>query len=247
MARLQGKVALISGATSGIGRAAALLFAREGAKVVLGARRKAEGEALVAEIQAAGGQAFFRVTDVTNHDDNVALVKLALEKFDRLDIAFNNAGLESTGSLTEFDETQYTRVFDTNVKGVFSSIKAQAPALAKTKGSILVTSSVAGVRGMPGASVYVASKHAVEGIVKAAALEFASLGIRVNAVSPGPIETPMLNRFTGGHPEVLAARVPLGRTGSVEDIAAVALWLSTDEAKFITGTSVLVDGGITAG
>lgn len=247
MARLQGKVALISGATSGIGRAAALLFAREGAKVVLGGRRKAEGEALTAEIQAAGGHAVFRVTDVTNHDDNVALVQLAVERFDRLDIAFNNAGLEAVGPLAEFDDTQYARVFDTNVKGVFSSIKAQVPALANTKGSILVTSSVAGSKGMPGAGVYVASKHAVEGIVKSAALEFASLGVRVNAVAPGPIDTPMLGRFTGGHPEVMAARVPIGRNGTPEEVALAALWLSTDEAKFVTGAIVPVDGGLCAG
>lgn len=247
MARLQDKVALINGATSGIGRAAALLFAREGAKVVLGARRKSEGEALAAEIQAAGGQAVFRVTDVTSHADNVALVQLAVERFDRLDIAFNNAGLEATGPLAEFDEAQYGRVFDTNVKGVFSAIKAQVPALAKTKGSILVTSSVAGSRGMAGAGVYVASKHAVEGIVKSAALEFASLGIRVNSVAPGPIDTPMLDRFTGGHPEVMASRVPIGRNGTAEEVALAALFLSSDEAQFITGAIIPVNGGITAG
>jgi NAD(P)-dependent dehydrogenase (short-subunit alcohol dehydrogenase family) len=246
MARLSGKVVLISGATSGIGRAAALLFAAEGASLVLAGRRREEGEALAESIRSNGGRAVFHVADATKLEDNEALVALALRQFDRLDVAFNNAGLESTGSLIEFDEALYTRVFDTNVKGVLFAIRAQIPALTKTRGSIIVTSSIAGSRGFPHASVYAASKHAVEGIVKSAALELAPVGIRVNAVAPGPTDTPMLGRFTGGHPEVMAARVPLGRNGTPEEIAHAALWLATDDARFVNGAIVPVDGGLAA-
>lgn len=244
MARLTGKVVLISGATSGIGRAAALVFAKEGASVVLGGRRREEGEALVEQIGAAGGRAVFQATDVTKYADNEALVTLALSQFDRLDVAFNNAGIEATGALAEFDEEAYERVFDTNVKGVFSAFKAQIPALTKTKGAIILTSSIGGSRGLAGASVYAASKHAVEGIVKSAALELASLGIRVNAVAPGPTATPMLDRFTGGHPEAMAARVPLGRNATPEEVALAALWLASDEARFVNGAIVPVSGGM---
>lgn len=246
MKRLQGKIALISGVTSGIGHAAAILFAREGAAVVLGARRKEEGEKLVAEIRGQGGQAEFRVTDVTKHEDNAALVELALSKFGRLDIAFNNAGIEATGALVEYSEATYDRVFGTNVKGVLSAIQAQVPALTKTHGSIVLTSSIAGSRGFPGASIYAASKHAVEGIVKSAALELASLGVRVNAVAPGPTDTPMLDRFTGGQPAGLIARIPLGRAASSEEVALAALWLATDEARYITGVTLPVNGGFSA-
>jgi len=246
MARLSGKVVLISGATSGIGQVAAHLFAAEGASLVLAGRRRAEGEALVETIRAKGGRAAFQVADVAKHEDNEALVAFALQQFDRLDVAFNNAGIEATGSLVEFDEAVYTRVFDTNVKGVMSAIRAQIPALTKTRGSIIMTSSVAGSHGFPHASLYAASKHAVEGIVKSAALELASLGIRVNAVAPGPTATAMLDRFTGGHPEVMAARVPLGRNATPEEVALAALWLASDDARFITGAIVPVSGGMTA-
>jgi len=246
MARLSGKVVLISGATSGIGQVAAHLFAAEGASLILAGRRREEGEALAETIRSTGARAAFQVADVTKREDNVALVAFALKQFDRLDVAYNNAGMESTGSLLEFDEAVYTRVFDTNVKGVLSAIQAQIPALTKTRGSIIVTSSVAGSRGFPQASVYAASKHAVEGIVKSAALELASLGIRVNAVAPGPTATTMLDRFTGGHPEIMAARVPLGRNATPEEVALAALWLASDDARFVTGAIVPLDGGMTA-
>jgi NAD(P)-dependent dehydrogenase (short-subunit alcohol dehydrogenase family) len=246
MLSLSNKVVLVSGATSGIGRAAARLYVEKGAAVVLGGRRHAEGESLLKELKGLGGRAVFRPTDVTRHADNAALVDLAVATFGRLDAAFNCAGLEATGRLVDFDDATYERVFDTNVRGAFSAIRAQIPALTKTRGSIILTSSTAGRRGFAQASVYTASKHAVEGIMKAAAHELAPLGIRVNVVSPGPTATDMLNRFTGGHPEALAARVPLGRAASPEEVAAAAVWLASDEARFVNGAVLPVDGGITA-
>ncbi len=242
----ENKVILLTGATSGIGRAAAKLFAARGASVVLGGRRQHEGESLVDEIRAAGGRAQFRITDVTRPEDNDALVALAVATFGRLDAAFNNAGVEALGSLSEFDDATYDRVFDTNVRGVFISIRAQIPALTKTRGSIIITSSTAGSRGFANAAIYTASKHAVEGIMKAAAHELAPLGIRVNAIAPGPTATDMLDRFTGGRPEALAARVPFGRAATPDEVAEAAVWLASDEARFVNGSVIAVNGGITA-
>lgn len=246
MSTLKDKVVLITGATSGIGREAAKLFVARGAAVVLGGRRQHEGESLAKELRDSGGRAVFRVTDVTRRADNEALVALATSSFGRLDVAFDNAGVEATGSLADFDDATYDKVFDTNVRGVFSSIRAQIPALTETRGSIIITSSTAGSRGFAQAAVYTASKHAVEGIMRAAAHELAPLGIRVNVVAPGPTATEMLDRFTGGHPEALAARVPLGRAATPAEVAEAAVWLASDGAGFVSGAVVPVNGGITA-
>lgn len=246
MKALSEKVVLITGATSGIGRAAAALFVARGAAVVLGGRRREEGEAIASELQKRGGRAVFRVTDVTKHADNEALVELAVSTYGRLDVAFDNAGIEAMGALAEYDDATYDRVFDTNVRGIFSSIRAQIPALTKSRGSIILTSSTAGSRGFAQAAIYTASKHAVEGIMKAAAHELAPLGIRVNVVAPGPTATTMLDRFTGGHPEVLAARVPLGRAATADEVAQAAVWLASDEAGFVSGAVLPVNGAITA-
>ena len=239
------KVVIVTGVSGGIGRATAFEFAARGARLVLGGRNEEAGKKLVAEL---GGLAVFLKTDVTLEADSRALVALALERFGRLDIAVNNAALEALGKIDAFDEATYTRVFDTNVKGVFFAMQAQVHAMRRTKGgSIVNLSSTGGSRGMPGMSIYVASKHAVEGLSKAAALDLASDNIRVNVVAPGPTLTPMLDRVTDGHPERLAQRVPLGRAGTPEELARAIVWIASDEASFVNGATLPVNGGISAG
>jgi NAD(P)-dependent dehydrogenase (short-subunit alcohol dehydrogenase family) len=240
------KVVLITGASSGIGRATALEFAKRGASLVLGSRGEEAGAALVKEI--GGARAVFLRTDVSVEADARALVDLALERFGRLDIAVNNAAVEARGPIEAFDEATYDRVFDVNVKGMFFAMKAQIVAMRRGGGgSIVNLSSTGGSRGMPNMSIYVASKHAVEGLSRAAALEVAGANIRVNVVAPGPTLTPMLLRVTDGHPEVLANRVPLGRAGAPEEVAQAIVWVTSDEASFVSGVVVPVNGGISAG
>lgn len=246
-----GKVVLVTGGTSGIGREAARQFALGGAKVVLAGRRAAEGEAVVAEITSQGGVAAFQQTDVSQEDQVRNLVEEAVRRYGRLDIAFNNAGIEQMGSLAEFTEHEYRRVFDINVLGVLLSLKYEIPAMLQTGGgSIINTSSIVGQVAMPGAAVYIASKHAVEGITKAAALELAGQGIRVNAVAPGAIATDMIDRFAGGEGsdgrKFLAAQHPLGRLGQPSEIAAAVLYLASDAASFTTGVTLPIDGGYLA-
>jgi NAD(P)-dependent dehydrogenase (short-subunit alcohol dehydrogenase family) len=246
MTRLTEKVVLVAGATSGIGRAAAKLFVERGAAVVLGGRRVEEGQRLVDELRALGGQAVFRRTDVTKPADNDALVALAVSTFGKLDAAFDNAGVDVRVPLTEVDEARYATVFGTNVWGVFSSIRAQIPALVRSRGSIILTSAISGSRGFAQHALNTASKHAVLGIMRSAAKELAPLGVRVNVIAPGPIATDMLDRFTGGHPELLTAGVPLGRVGTVEEVAEAVVWLASDAARFVTGAVIPVDGGMSA-
>ena len=244
------KVVLITGGTSGIGKTTALAFAKAGAKVVLSGRRAAEGEAVVAEIAAGGGTARFVRADVAVEADVKNLVEQTVAAFGRLDVAFNNAGVESMGPLTEASEPEYRKVFDVNVWGVITSLKYEIPAMLKTGGGAIVnTSSVAGHVGMAGASLYVGTKHAVEGITKSAALEFAKQGIRINAVAPAAIETDMVDRFAGKEGpmrEYLTSLHPIGRTGQTREISDVVLFLCSEGASFITGESVKVDGGLTA-
>ncbi|MEZ6142649.1 MAG: glucose 1-dehydrogenase [Zavarzinella sp.] len=245
-----GKVVLITGGTSGIGKVTALQFAHHGAKVVVAGRREKEGQDVVAEITKAGGEAIFVRTDVANEEDVKNLVDTTVTHFGRLDIAFNNAGVEYASPTTEFRVEDYQRVFDINVKGVFLSLKYEIPAMLKTGGSIINTSSIAGHIGMAGAGIYIASKHAVEGITKTAALEFAQQNIRINAVAPGAIVTDMIERFAGpagseGN-KMLAALHPVGRMGKSEEVAAAVLFLASDAASFTTGISLPVDGGFLA-
>lgn len=248
MARFNGKVALVTGGTSGIGKAAAIAFAREGAKVVLSGRREKEGLAVAEEIRKAGGTAHFVRADVAKESDVRRLVDETVAKFGRLDVAFNNAGVEHLGALTEATEEDYHKVFDVNVWGVVASMKYEIPAMLKCGGGAIInTSSVGGHIGMANVSLYAATKHAVEGLTKSAALEYAKKGVRVNAVAPAAIATEMIDRFAG--PEgtdgrkALAAMHPVGRMGKPEEIAEAVLYLASDAAKFTTGTSLAIDGG----
>jgi len=241
----EGKVALVTGGTSGIGKATAIAFARAGAKVVLSGRREKEGAQVVAEIKKPGGDAAFVRADIAKDADVKAMVKFAVEKFGGLDVAFNNAGVEWKGPLDQATEAEYRRIFDTDVWGVLNSMRHEIPAMLKNGGGAIVnTSSVAGHVGLAQVSIYIASKHAVEGLTKSAALEFAKQDIRINAVAPGVIATEMFDRFAGDElRDQIASIVPVGRVGVGEEIAAAVLYLASDAAKFTTGTSLIVDGG----
>src|ERR1700683_1640134 len=244
------QVVLITGAVTGIGRGAAVIFAQEGKRIVVSGRRDKEGQALVAELQGLGAEAIFLRTDVRKDEDVRNLVDQTGKRFGRLDIAVNDAGTEGTpGPVTEQTAETYAATFDTNVLGTLLSMKHELRVmLAQGSGSIVNVSSAYGSVGAAGASVYVASKHAVEGMTKSAALEAAASGVRVNMVAPGPIDTGMLTRFTNTDERKagLAATVPLKRVGRPEEIAQTILFLASDKASFIAGASYLVDGGKTA-
>jgi NAD(P)-dependent dehydrogenase (short-subunit alcohol dehydrogenase family) len=243
-------VVLITGALTGIGRATAMAFAREGARVVVSGRREDAGRALVGELRAAGAEAEFVRADVRHEDDVRSLIDSAVARFGRLDVAVNNAGTEGTaGPVVEQSGESYAATFETNVLGTLLSMKHELRVmLPQGFGSIINLSSTMGQRGAPNASLYVASKHAVEGLTKSAALEAAASGVRVNAVAPGPVETEMLNRFTGNAERKagLVAGVPLKRTGTPEEIADAIVFLGSDKASFITGQIINVNGGKTA-
>jgi NAD(P)-dependent dehydrogenase (short-subunit alcohol dehydrogenase family) len=244
---MTGPVVLITGALTGIGRATALAFSREGAKVVVSGRREEEGKKLAEELRALGAEAEFRLTDVRHEEDVRGLVEWTVERFGRLDAAVNNAGTEGQpGPVTEQTAETYAATFDTNVLGVLLSMKHELRAmLEQGGGSIINVSSTYGRAGGRGAAVYVASKHAVEGLTKAAALEVAGSGVRVNVVAPGPIDTGMLARFTGSEENKagLVSTVPMKRMGRPEEIAQTVVFLASDKAPFITGASIAVDGG----
>src|SRR5580693_7035636 len=238
---------LITGALTGIGRATALAFAREGARIVVSGRHDDKGNALVAELQEIGAEATFIKSDVRHDDEVRALVDETVKHFGRLDVAVNNAGTEGQpGPLTDQTAESYAATFDTNVLGTLLSMKHELRVmLPQLHGSIINVSSTYGRSGAPGAALYVGSKHAVEGLTKAAALEFAESGVRINVVAPGPIETGMLNRFTGT-PEKKAALisgVPMKRIGQPEEVAAAILFLASDKASFVIGASLATDGG----
>jgi NAD(P)-dependent dehydrogenase (short-subunit alcohol dehydrogenase family) len=244
-------VVLITGALTGIGRATALAFAQEGAQLVVSGRREEEGRKLVAELRKLGGEAEFIRSDVRHEAEIRSLVDATVARFGRLDVAVNNAGTEGTpGPVTEQTAETYAATFDTNVLGTLLSMKHELRVmLPQGHGSIVNVSSTYGRRGAAGASVYVASKHAVEGLTEAAALEVAESGVRVNVVAPGPIETGMLNRFTGTAEKkaALVAGVPVKRVGTPDEIAQAILFVASDKASFMTGASIAVDGGKSAG
>ena len=244
-------VVLVTGALTGIGRATALAFARRGDRVVVSGRREEAGQALAAELRALGAEAEFVRADVRLEAEVRSLVERTVQRFGRLDVAVNNAGTEGVlAPLVEQSAENFDATFATNVLGTLLSLKHEMRAmLAQGSGSIVNLSSVAGQVGIGGASVYVASKHAVEGLTKSAALEGAAAGVRVNAVAPGPVATEMLERFVGGSEAAKAgflASIPARRAASVDEIARTILFLASDEARYLTGQSIAVDGGYTA-
>jgi NAD(P)-dependent dehydrogenase (short-subunit alcohol dehydrogenase family) len=244
-------VVLITGALTGIGRATALAFAKDGARLVVSGRREKEGKALEAELRGVGAEAAFIQADVRHEEEVRQLVDQTVARFGRIDAAVNNAGTEGQPGLV-VDQTaeSYAATFDTNVLGTLLSLKHELRVMTAQKGgSIVNISSTYGHEGAKGASVYVGSKHAVEGITKSAALEGAASGVRVNAVAPGPTDTGMLDRFTGNSDRkaALASTVPLGRIGKPEELARAIVFLASDAASFVTGQIVTVDGGKTAG
>ena len=244
-----GKVVLITGGTSGIGKSTAIAFARAGAKVVLTGRREKEGAQVVAEIKKLGGDAAFVRADISKDADVKKMVDFTVDKFGRLDVAFNNAGVEWKGPLNHATEAEYRRIFDINVWGVLNSMRHEIPVMLKNGGGAIVnTSSVAGHVGLAQVSIYIASKHAVEGLTKSVALEFAKQNIRINAIAPGVIATEMLDRFAGDElRDQITSLIPVARVGVADEIAAAVLYLASDAAKFTTGTSLIVDGGFVAG
>jgi NAD(P)-dependent dehydrogenase (short-subunit alcohol dehydrogenase family) len=251
MKEFDGKVALVTGGGSGIGRATAIAFAREGAKVVIGNRNVQRGEETVSMIRDAGGTASFKRTDVLVAADIEALVDYAVKTYDRLDIAFNNAGIEGDpGPLAEQTEANFDAVMAINVKGVWLSMKYEILRMLEQAGGAIVNcSSVAGVIGFPGIGIYAASKHAVIGLTKVAALEYSAQGIRINAVNPAVIDTEMVDRLADGmnmKKDDLTVFHPIGRIGRVEEVAEAVLWLCSGKASFVTGHSLIVDGGFTA-
>ncbi len=243
-------IVLITGALTGIGRATAIAFAREGARIVVSGRRDEVGQKLAAELNELGVEAEYWRADVRHEDDVRDLVNKTVTRFGRLDVAVNNAGTEGkTGPVTEQTAETYAATFDTNVLGVLLSMKHELRVmLPQGSGSIVNVSSAYGRVGAPGASVYVASKHAVEGMTKSAALEVAGTGVRVNVVAPGATDTGMLTRFTNTdeNKAALVSTVPVNRLATPEEIANVIVFVASASASYMTGASIPVDGGILA-
>ena len=248
---LRGKVAVVTGASSGIGRASALVFAREGAKVVVADVIVAGGEETVRLIKAAGGEALFVKADMAKAAEVEAMVNTAIATYGRLDCAHNNAGVEGAmGTTADYTEADWDRVIRVNLTGVWLCMKYEIPQMLKEGGGAIVnTASGAGLVGVPRMPAYVASKHGVVGLTRTAALEYAKSGVRVNAVCPGVIQTPMVERVTAKRPgmaERMAAAEPVGRMGKPEEIAEAVVWLCSDAASFVTGHAMSVDGGAVA-
>jgi len=251
--RLKDKVALITGAGSGIGRATAILFAKEGAKVVVVCRTSSTGEETVKIIRNYGGEAVFVRGDVSNAYDAEKMIISATDKYGKLDILFNNAGINLKAPITEIEENEWDQIVNINLKGVFLGCKYAIPIMVKHGGGVIInTASVFGFVGAPNYSAYCASKGGVIALTKALALELAPYNIRVNCICPGITETPMVQKIwmASGKPDkVRESRIkmhPLGRLGKPDDVAYAALYLASDESSFVTGSAIFVDGGYAA-
>jgi len=250
MSKFEGKVSVVTGAGSGIGRATALAFAREGASVAVADILEQDNQKTARMIMDLGGHALAITCDVARNDDVRRALDETVKTFGRLDFAFNNAGIEyAFKPAAEITEEEWDRIIDIDLRGVFLCMKHEIPLMLKQGGGAIVnTSSGAGVKGFKGGAAYVAAKHGVVGLTKAAALDYAQSNIRINAVCPGIIDTSMMQRFSGGTPEgrqTVIAQEPVGRMGTPDEIAAAVVWLCSDAASFVVGSAMVVDGGQT--
>jgi NAD(P)-dependent dehydrogenase (short-subunit alcohol dehydrogenase family) len=251
MAKLKDRVALITGAASGIGRATALAVAREGSRVVVSDVQEPQGREVAEEIAKHGGEAIFVAADVSQAGDVENLVSSAIDRFGRLDYACNNAGIEGKSApVDQVQESDWDKTIGINLTGVWLCMKYELKHMLEAGGgSIVNMASVAGVVGFQGGGAYTASKHGVVGLTRAAALDYAQNGIRINAICPGVVRTAMIQRYTQGNPEAEAALVsmePMGRMGKPEEIADSVIWLFSDESSFVTGQAIPIDGGLTS-
>lgn len=242
------KVVLVSGGGSGMGRSVCIALAREGAKIILGNRNAQAGQSVVDEITSASGQAAFQLTDIANAKDCEALVQFAIDTYGRLDCAFNNSGIQREfGPIHETAVKDLSETIDVNLKGTLYLMKYETAAMLKNSGGAIVNNaSIFGLKAMANTPEYIASKHGIVGATKAVALDYAKQNIRVNAVCPGPIKTPGYDRVTGGDDHMYDDGVPMHRIGRQEEVTSAVMWLLSEQASYVTGTTLSIDGGMSA-